>query len=90
MILAIPIEEVRDQFASLPERFSRDPDLTVQVTRDGMPVMAVFSWEMYESIIETMEIMADPDLMAALRQSANDIAQGKMKDWEVVKAELGF
>ena len=70
MVTTLSIAEAREQFTRLPERFDEEPDLTVQVTRHGKPVMVVLPWDIYESIIETMEVMADPDLMAALRQSA--------------------
>ncbi len=90
MVTTLSIAEAREQFTLLPERFNEEPDLTVQITRHGKPVMVVLPWDVYESIIETMEIMADPDLMAALRQSANDIAHGKSRDLEAVKARLGF
>ena len=87
MISAIPIEEVLDDFSHLPERFNREPGLIVQVTQGGTPIMAVFAWEMYESITETLEIMADPVLMAAIRTSAEDIVNGRTKEWETVKTE---
>ncbi|MGI8687827.1 MAG: type II toxin-antitoxin system Phd/YefM family antitoxin [Thermomicrobiales bacterium] len=90
MVTTLSIAEAREQFTRLPERFDEEPDLTVQITRHGKPVMVVLPWDTYESIIETMEVMADPDLMAALRQSANDIAQGKTSDLATVKARLGF
>lgn len=90
MISAIPIEEIRDHLADLPEQFDREPDLIVQVTREGEPVMAVLSWQMYESLMETLAIMGDPALTAAIRASESDIAHGRTKDWEIVKAELGF
>jgi len=90
MVTTLSIAEAREQFTRLPERFDEEPDLTVQVTRHGKPVMVVLPWDVYESIIETMEVMADPNLMAALRQSAHDIAQGKTSDLEAVKARLGF
>ncbi len=90
MVTTLSIAEAREQFTRLPERFDEEPDLTVQVTRHGKPVMVVLPWDIYESIIETLEVMADPDLMAALRQSANDIAQGKTSDLATVKARLGF
>ncbi len=47
------------------------------------------SWEMYESITKTLEILADQELMTALRQSVQEIASEETYDWETVKAELG-
>lgn len=90
MVSSLPMKEAREQFTRLPERFEESPDLTVQVTRHGRPVMAVLSWDVYEAIVETLAIMGDPELMDALRASANDIAKGGTFDWEATKAELGL
>ena len=44
----------------------------------------------YASIIETLEIMGDAELMAAFRQGVQDIADGRVRPWEEVKKELGW
>ena len=41
-----------------------------------------------ESIMETMDIMGDPDLMTALRQSIEDLRAGRFIPLEQVKSEL--
>jgi antitoxin YefM len=90
MVAKLSMAEAREQFTRLPEQFEKEPELTVQVTRYGRPVMAVLSWELYESITETLEILGDPELTAALRQSAQELARGETLDWEMVKVELGL
>jgi len=42
----------------------------------------------YESIIETLEILSDPDLMAQLRRSIKEADEGRTIPWERVKEEL--
>ena len=90
MISMMSIEQAQNDLPSLPDRFDRDPDLIVSVTCDGKPTMALLSREHYESLIETLEVMADADLMSALRQSAKDVAEGRTTDWESVKAKMHF
>ena len=58
------------------------------LTRHGKPVMAMMSWDLFESITETMDIMGDPDLMTALRQSIEDVCAGRFISLEQVKKEL--
>ena len=41
-----------------------------------------------ESIMETMDIMGDPDSMVALRQSIEDARAGHLVPLEQVKSEL--
>lgn len=89
MINDIPITEARQELTSLPERLAKEPG-AVAVTRRGKPVLAVMPWELYESIIETLEIMADEELMAALRKGIKEVSEGKVVPWEAVKEELNL
>lgn len=81
------ISEIREQITRLPEQFEQDPE-AITVTRHGKPVMAILPWELYESIMETLEIMSDAELMAAFRQGVKELAEGKGRPWEEVKKEL--
>ena len=83
----LPITAARDELTSLPDRLSQTHE-TVTVTRRGKPVLAILPWEEYETIVETLEIMADEDLMAALRQSLKEAKQGKLIPWERVRRKL--
>ncbi len=89
METVLSVSEARERLTQLPEEFTRHPDLTIQVTRHGTPVMAVLPWDVYESIVETLEVMGDPELLAALRQSAAELARGEGIAWEAVRDELG-
>lgn len=90
MIATLSMAEARAQFTQILGQFEKEPELVVQVTRHGRPVMAVLSWERYESLIETLAVMSDPALMAAIRASERDIANGRTRDWAAVKADLGL
>jgi hypothetical protein len=50
----------------------------------------VLSWDLYESVIETMEIMSDPELMKAFRQGVKEMQEGKAIPLEQFKRELGL
>ena len=83
------ITEARHALTSLPERLAED-SATLIVTRRGKPVLAVMRWELYESIVETLEIMGDDELMADLRQGIKDIDAGRSTLWEEARQELGL
>ena len=85
----IPIAKARDELTTLPERLAENP-ATVAVTRHGKPVLAVMPWDLYESIIETLEIMGDAKLMASLKLAIQEVAEGKTVPWERVKKELSL
>ena len=83
----IPIVQARAMLSQLPERLSAE-NRAVALTRHGKPVLAVMPWDLFESIMETMEIMGDVDMMDALRQGIEDVREGNLIPLEQVKAEL--
>jgi hypothetical protein len=42
------------------------------------------------SIVETLEVMSDPELMASLHRSMQEIKGEKLLEWESVKQKLGL
>lgn len=89
MSIKMPIVEARNKLTSLPEQFEQQPENdVVMVTRRGQPVLAIMPWELYDSLMETLEIMSDEELMAQLRQSIKQAAAGETISWEMVKKEL--
>ena len=89
MFKDLPITEARHELTSLPERLSESHE-TVTITRRGRPVLAILPWEEYEALIETLEIMSDDELMAALRQGIKEAQAGKSIPWEKAKRKLGL
>lgn len=85
----IPIGRVLDELTNLPEQLA-EKLATVAVTRRSKPVLAIMPWEVYESVIETLGIMGDEELIASLRQSIQEAAEGKTIRWEQVKKELSL
>ena len=89
------IVEAREQLTRLPEMFEQEMEeqhdiSAVAVTRHNKPVLAILPWELYESIIETLEILGDEELMADIRQGIKDALEGKGEPLELVEKELGL
>jgi prevent-host-death family protein len=74
MISELPITEVRRELTSLPEKMAEDL-VAIAVTRRGKPVLAIMPWELYESLVEMLEIMGDQETMAALRQGIQEVRE---------------
>lgn len=89
MTLKLSITEARTQLTQLSRRLEGKPD-TVMVTQHGRAVLAVLPWDLYDSILATMEVMGDPQLMDALRRSADDIARGRTLSHEEVGRRHGL
>ena len=65
------------------------PARAVTITRRGRPVLAVMPWEFYESIVETLEILGDPQMVTALRESLEDLKRGRVVSHAEAKKRLG-
>jgi prevent-host-death family protein len=87
MYTQIPIIKARDRLTSLPEELAEEPG-AIAVTRRGEPVLAILPWDLYESIMETLEILSDEGLMASLRQSIKEVSEGKAVSWNRAKKEF--
>ena len=87
MIKDISITAARHELTSLPARLAEQPG-AVAVTRRGKPVLAILPWELYESIVETLEILGDDALMDALRKGVQELQEGRGVAWEDAKRAL--
>ena len=54
------------------------------VTHNGYSAAVMMSVEEYESLIETLEILSDPELMAQLRKAKKEKEKGKFLTHEEV------
>jgi PHD/YefM family antitoxin component YafN of YafNO toxin-antitoxin module len=89
VVQTLSITEAREQLTRLPEQLAEEGNLhAVAVTRHGKPILAVLPWELYESLIETLEVLGDAEQMQAFRQGAKDFERGSTTDWAEVKARL--
>ena len=87
MIDHLSITSARHELTSLPEKLTRE-DSTLAITRRGKPVLAVMTWQHYEAIIETLEILSDRTLMNNIRKGIVEANSGEGFDWESVKQDL--
>jgi antitoxin YefM len=55
-----------------------EEDATVALTRNGEPVGIMMSVARYESLLETIEILGDKEIMRALEASTRDFKSGKV------------
>ena len=63
------IREARTKLSRLPGPLKGDLK-PVKITDRGDPVMALMSWDLYESLLETMEVLSDKRLTKALLHSS--------------------
>ncbi|MDY6952776.1 MAG: type II toxin-antitoxin system Phd/YefM family antitoxin [Thermodesulfobacteriota bacterium] len=84
----IPITEARKRFMKLPDQAAKDKVLAV--TRRNKEVMAVMSWELYEGLLETLEILSDSELMHNLKKGIEDVKAGRVHSLLEAHERLGL
>jgi prevent-host-death family protein len=85
----LTISEARKGLLDLPEKLARTPARAITITRRGRPVLAILPWEFYESIVETLDILGDPEAVTALRASLDDLKRGRLVRNAEAKKRLG-
>jgi prevent-host-death family protein len=86
----ITLTEARNQLLKLANDIEKNPGTVVEVVKRGRPVLTLMSSELYESIVETLEVLRDPPTTTKLRQALREIEQGKGIPWETAKERLGL
>ena len=82
----LDISEARKQFNTLDERLRDKP--VIVITRHNKDAFAVVDIEYLSTVMETLEILADPESLNMLQDSIADIRAGRLHDHEDVKREL--
>lgn len=88
MITTMSLKELRPELPKVISRIDGQLDRYI-VTKRGKPVVVMLSVEDYESLMETLDILADPKAMADLRKGEADIRKGRTRSWVKIKTSLG-
>ena len=84
---SVSLTEARAILTRLPEKLAEGQGV-VPLTRHGKPVLAIMTWDLFESLTETIDILSDSELMDQIRNGLKDIEEARTRSWEEVKAEL--
>ena len=84
----ISITEARNKFMTLPDQVAKHEIFAV--TRRNEEVMAVMSWESYEGLLETLEVLSDPKLMDHLKKGIDDVKAGRTHSLSEAYERLGL
>jgi len=81
------MKELRPKLPEVMKRIDGKLDRYI-VTKRGKPVVVMLSIDDYESLMETLDILADPEAMAGIRQGEKEIRKGKTRSWKEIKTNL--
>jgi antitoxin YefM len=82
MARTVGVKEAHQQLTKLI-RGAEEGDQVV-ITRDGTPVAILIGVDEYNSIMATLEEMADPEALRALREAQADVKAGRVYTYEEV------
>ena len=87
MIQTITLKELRPALPKVVNAIDSKMDRYV-VTRHGKSVIVMLNIEDYESLMETLDILADPGAKKGIRQGVRDAGQGRVRSWKEIKRSL--
>jgi antitoxin YefM len=73
----LPLAEVKNRLSEVVERLEREHGRVV-ITKHGRPAAVLLSLEDLESLEETLAILSDPELLAAIREADAEITAGRV------------
>jgi prevent-host-death family protein len=68
----IPVTQAKRELLEIVKETAEE-DVTVTMTESGVPVSVLMSAGRYESLIETIEILADQSVVKALARSSKEL-----------------
>lgn len=83
----IPLAEARAQLSRLVEEASRTHE-RVEITRNGYRAAVLLGADDYDSLVETVEVLADADLVAGVRTALAEAARGETHTLDEVRAAM--
>jgi prevent-host-death family protein len=82
MAKTVGVKEAHQQLIKLIRAAERGDQ--VVITRDGTPVAILLGTDEYNSMVATLEEMADPGALRALREAQTDAKAGRVYAYEEV------
>lgn len=82
----LDISEARKEFSRLDERLREEH--VIWITRHNKKAFAVVDIGLLEALMETVEILNDPEALKMLQASLDDIRAGRVYDHDDIKSEL--
>ena len=83
----LPLADVKARLSELVARVQKQHD-QVTVTRNGRPAAVVVSIDEWESLQETLEILSDPEAVAAIVAGRDEVARGEVFTTEDILRDL--
>ena len=75
----VSITQAKAKLLDMVRQLSETND-TIAITKNGIPEAVMLSMRKFEGFLETIDILADPEVMSQLKSSAQDVKTGRLID----------
>ena len=72
MDVAASLTETRDRLSEIVESVATSSE-AFTITKHGRPMAVILSYDEYESLIETLNILSDADTMTAIAEAREEV-----------------
>ncbi len=79
----VPITQAKSKLLDLV-RSLHDTEDTIAITKNGIPEAVLMSMHKFEGLLETIEVLADADAMAQLKDSMEDVRKDRLVDMKEI------
>lgn len=85
----LSISEARRRIFDLAEEVQK-PNTFFTFTEKGRPKAVLLSADEFDSLMETLEILSDPDALGRIADAEKEFARGEYVSWGELKKTLGY
>ena len=86
MTKTLSLKEARNQFSDIVDRAGRLSERII-VTKNGRPEAVVMGADEFESWVETLELLSNPEAVKSLKQGLKEAKAGKLHSFKDVFGE---
>jgi len=75
----VPITQAKAKLLDIVRQL-HDTNNTIAITKNGVPEAVMLSMQKFEGLLETINILADSEMMRQLQGSEKDVKAGRLVD----------
>lgn len=75
----VPITQAKAKLLDMVRQL-HDTNDTIAITKNGVPEAVLLSMKKFEGYLETIDILADPEIMAQINSSVKDVKEERLID----------
>ena len=64
-----PVTDLRKKLFSVLENLNNEPEEVIAITQKGKPKGVLMSFDLFESLVETLDILSDSELVEEIKQA---------------------